>query len=282
MEITKSKKVYTNTNTHSQTEIITDIPVNTSEIAPTQPLSVKVDPGAEANCMPLRQFISNFPQLCENNGKPGDGILEQSLALFGMCGGETATVLGHFQVAACNIQQRSWLPIRFHVKDRRDMKCTNSAERNKHLVHTVTRSACGTKLSTTSELTSICNSTRDNDIQAGPSFHVKLAKPAVRLVLKDQVSSITTIMKKRKQKGLQKPAVQEDEMASTSTSQQAAHPATDFKAQGARPKEPKLKKSTIKQVTNTNSIRTAVTGPERTELLSGQSKVLLKGPCNHT
>ena len=45
-------------------------------------MEVKVDPGAETNCIPLSHFMHLFPQLCRDNGKPMDKALEPTLAQF--------------------------------------------------------------------------------------------------------------------------------------------------------------------------------------------------------
>ena len=54
----QSKRLYTDTDPTSQTEIITDIQVKKPARAGSLWMEVKVDPGSEANCMPLHKFIS--------------------------------------------------------------------------------------------------------------------------------------------------------------------------------------------------------------------------------
>ena len=41
----------------------------------THYIRVKVDPGADANLMPLHHFREIFPYLCDKNGKPKEGVL---------------------------------------------------------------------------------------------------------------------------------------------------------------------------------------------------------------
>ena len=62
--VAKGKRLYTDTDPMSQTEIITDIQVKKPASAGSLWMEVKVDPGSEANCMPLHKFRTLFPYLC--------------------------------------------------------------------------------------------------------------------------------------------------------------------------------------------------------------------------
>ena len=75
----KIYKVYTDTDSDGKTEIITDINVKFQGKAIK--MEVKVDPGAETNCIPLSHFRYLFPELC-SKGQPKEDTLTPSLALF--------------------------------------------------------------------------------------------------------------------------------------------------------------------------------------------------------
>ena len=45
-------------------------------------MEVKVDQGSETNCILLSHFRHLFPQLCREDGKPKDKVLEPTLTLF--------------------------------------------------------------------------------------------------------------------------------------------------------------------------------------------------------
>ena len=73
-------KVYTDTDSDGKTEIITDLNVK-FQGKPLE-MEVKVDPGAETNCIPLSHFRYLFPELCNREGQPLEEALTPSLAQF--------------------------------------------------------------------------------------------------------------------------------------------------------------------------------------------------------
>ena len=84
--VAKSKRLYTDTDPMSQTQIITDIQVKKPACASSLWMEVKVDPSSEANCMPLHKFRTLFPYLCRD-GLPKKGALAPSSAEFTGYGG---------------------------------------------------------------------------------------------------------------------------------------------------------------------------------------------------
>ena len=75
----KKFKVCTDTDSDGKTEIITDIKCKFK--GKDFAMEVKVDPGSEANCIPLSHFRHLFPQLCKTDGLPKETALEESSKL---------------------------------------------------------------------------------------------------------------------------------------------------------------------------------------------------------
>ena len=73
-------KAYTDTDSDGKTEIITDITCKFK--GKLIAMEVKVNPGSETNCIPLRHFRHLFPQLCSKDGNPKENALEPTLAQF--------------------------------------------------------------------------------------------------------------------------------------------------------------------------------------------------------
>ena len=73
-------KAYTDTDSDSKTEIITDITCKFK--GKLIAMGVKVDPGSETNCIPLSHFRHLVPQLCSKDGNPKENALEPTLAQF--------------------------------------------------------------------------------------------------------------------------------------------------------------------------------------------------------
>ena len=109
-------KLYTDTDPMSQTEIITDINVKKPARAGSLWIEVKVDPGSEANCMPLHKFQSLFPYLCRD-GRPKEGALHPSPAEFTGYGGTDMQSLGYIELHTQNISTKKFHVLRFHVLD---------------------------------------------------------------------------------------------------------------------------------------------------------------------
>ena len=112
--VAKSKRLYTDTDPMSQTEIITDIQVKKPARAGSLWMEVKVDPGSEANCMPLHKFKTLFPYLCRD-GLPKEGALVPSTAEFTGYGGTDMQSLGYLELHTQNISTKKYHILRFHV-----------------------------------------------------------------------------------------------------------------------------------------------------------------------
>ena len=111
-----SKRLYTDTDPSSQTEIITDIQVKKPAHAGSLWMEVKVDPGSEANGMPLHKFRVLFPYLCRD-GLPKEGVLEPTTAKFTGYGGTDMQSLGHMELQTQNIATKKYHKLKFHVLD---------------------------------------------------------------------------------------------------------------------------------------------------------------------
>ena len=109
-----SKRLYTDTDPTSQTEIITDIQVKKPARSGSLWMEVKVDPGSEANCMPLHKFRTLFPYLCRD-GKPKEGALVPSTAEFTGYGGTDMQSLGYLELHSQNISTKKYHILKFHV-----------------------------------------------------------------------------------------------------------------------------------------------------------------------
>ena len=79
--ISQSNKIDTDQDLDGKTKILTDIYLNQPNAKVSQrnrviKIEVKVDPGAEACCMPLSHFRKYFPSMVNSDGKPKQGALE--------------------------------------------------------------------------------------------------------------------------------------------------------------------------------------------------------------
>ena len=114
--VAKSKRLYTDTDPMSQTEIITDVHIKKPARAGSLWMEVKVDPGSEANCMPLHKFRSLFPYLCRD-GMPKEGALAPSTAKFTGYSGTDMQSLGYLELHTQNISTKKYHILKFHVLD---------------------------------------------------------------------------------------------------------------------------------------------------------------------
>ena len=105
-----NKRLYTDTDPSSQTEIITDIQVKKPAHAGSLWIEVKVDPSSEANCMPLHKFKTLFPYLCRD-GMPQEGALHPSVAEFTGYGGTDMQSLGYLELHTQNITTKKYLEV---------------------------------------------------------------------------------------------------------------------------------------------------------------------------
>ena len=109
-----SKRLYTDTDPTSQTEIITDIQVKKPARAGSLWMEVKVDPSSEANCMPLHKFKALFPYLCRD-GMPKEGALVPTTAEFTGYSGKDMQSLGYLELHTQNISTKKYHLLKFHV-----------------------------------------------------------------------------------------------------------------------------------------------------------------------
>ena len=82
--------------------ILADIHVRARTNSRTHYIRVKVDPGADANLMPLHHFREIFPYLCDRNGKPKEGVLEKAESSFESYSGDNVSVIGQTKIYAKN------------------------------------------------------------------------------------------------------------------------------------------------------------------------------------
>ena len=61
---------------------------------------MKVDPGTDANLMPVHHFRTIFPYLCDSSGQPKEGVLEKAESSFESYSGDNVTVIGQTKVYA--------------------------------------------------------------------------------------------------------------------------------------------------------------------------------------
>ena len=150
----KIYKVYMDTDSVGKTEIITDINVKFQGKAIE--MEVKVDPGAETNCIPLSHFRCLFPELCRE-GQPKEDALTPTLALFEAYNDGVMKAHGWITLPTQDISRvKKFHPMRYYVLDREDtrilishatatwlglveVKCKNKAPKVTRQVATVTR-----------------------------------------------------------------------------------------------------------------------------------------------
>ena len=80
--------------------IMTDIRVRAKTNSRTHNIRVKVDPGADANLMPVHHFRQIFPYLCDSSGQPKEGELEKAESSFESFSGDSMTVIGQTKIYA--------------------------------------------------------------------------------------------------------------------------------------------------------------------------------------
>ena len=76
---------------------------------------MKVDPGADANLMPLHHFRAIFPYLCDKDGKPKEGVLEKAESSFESYSGDNVSVIGQTKIYAKNKQTQQFMMTRIFV-----------------------------------------------------------------------------------------------------------------------------------------------------------------------
>ena len=92
-----------------------DIHVRARTTSRTHYIRVKVDPGADANLMPLHHFREIFPYLCDKNGKPKEGVLEKAESSFESYSSDNVSVIGQTKIYAKNKQTQQFMITRIFV-----------------------------------------------------------------------------------------------------------------------------------------------------------------------
>ena len=92
-----------------------DIHVRARTNSRTHYIRVKVDPGADANLMPLHHFREIFPYLCDKNGKPKEGVLKKAESSFESYSGDNMSVIGQTKIQAKNKQTQQFMITRIFV-----------------------------------------------------------------------------------------------------------------------------------------------------------------------
>ena len=95
--------------------ILADIHVRARTTSRTHYIRVKVDPGADANLMPLHHFREIFPYLCDKDGKPKEGVLEKAESSFQSYSGDNVSVIGQTKIYAKNKQTQQFMITRIFV-----------------------------------------------------------------------------------------------------------------------------------------------------------------------
>ena len=95
--------------------ILADIHVRARTNSRTHYIRVKVDPGADANLMPLHHFRAIFPYLCDKNGKPKEGVLEKAESSFESYSGDNVSVIRQTKIYAKNKQTQQFMMTRIFV-----------------------------------------------------------------------------------------------------------------------------------------------------------------------
>ena len=95
--------------------ILADIHVRARTTSRTHYIRVKVDPGADANLMPLHHFREIFPYLCDKDGKSKEGVLEKAESSFESYSGDNVSVIGQTKIYAKNKQTQQFMITRIFV-----------------------------------------------------------------------------------------------------------------------------------------------------------------------
>ena len=95
--------------------ILADIHVRARTTSRTHYIRVKVDPGTDANLMPLHHFREIFPYLCDKDGKPKEGVLEKAESSFESYSSDNVLVIGQTKIYAKNKQTQQFMITRIFV-----------------------------------------------------------------------------------------------------------------------------------------------------------------------
>ena len=89
-----------------------DILVRAKAKSQTHNIRVKIDPGADANLMPIHHFRTIFPYLCDSTGQPKEGVLETTESSFESYSGDNVTVIGQTKIYTKNEQTNKFMETR--------------------------------------------------------------------------------------------------------------------------------------------------------------------------
>ena len=81
----------------------------------THYIKVKVDPGTDANLMPLHHFREIFPYLCDKDGKPKEGVLKKAESSFESYSSDNVSVIRQTKIYAKNKQTQQFITTRIFV-----------------------------------------------------------------------------------------------------------------------------------------------------------------------
>ena len=95
--------------------ILADIHVRARTNSRTHYIRVKVDPGADANLMPLHHFREIFPYLCDKNGNPKEGVLDKAESSFESYSSDNVSVIGQTKIYVGNKQTQQFMITRIFV-----------------------------------------------------------------------------------------------------------------------------------------------------------------------
>ena len=114
-------KAFTDTDSDSKTEIITDITCKFK--GKLIAMEVKVNPGSETNCIPLSHFRRLFPQLCSKEDNPKGNALEPTLAQFEAYDGGILPSHGWITLPTRDIRDnKKFHPVRYYVVTREEAR----------------------------------------------------------------------------------------------------------------------------------------------------------------
>ena len=108
---------------------MTDIQVRAKTTSRTHNIRVKVDPGADANLMPVHHFRTIFPYLCDSTGQTKEGVLDRAESSFESYSGDNVTVISQTKIYTKNIQTGKFLVTRTYMiaRDRGPILLSNAA-----------------------------------------------------------------------------------------------------------------------------------------------------------
>ena len=95
--------------------ILVDLHMRVRTKSRTHNIRVKADTGTDANLMPIHHFREIFPYLCDKNGKPKEGVLEEAESSFESYSGDNVTVIGQTKIYARNKQTQQFMITRIFM-----------------------------------------------------------------------------------------------------------------------------------------------------------------------